>query len=31
MDRQARKAAPFAPAIRNAAVKHLDPSEPVPV
>ena len=28
MDRQARKSAPFAPAIRNAAIKHLDPAEP---
>jgi acyl-CoA thioester hydrolase len=28
MDRQARKSAPFAPAIRNAAREHLDPAEP---
>ena len=28
MDRQARKSAPFAPAIRNAAMTHLSPSEP---
>ena len=28
LDRQARKSAPFAPAIRNAAIKHLDPAEP---
>jgi acyl-CoA thioester hydrolase len=28
MDRQARKSAPFEPAIRNAAIKHLSPSEP---
>ncbi len=28
LDRQARKSAPFAPAIRNAALKHLDPAEP---
>ena len=28
MDRQARKSAPFAPAIREVAMKHLSPSEP---
>ena len=28
MDRQARKSAPFAPAIRAVAAKHLSPSEP---
>jgi len=28
LDRKARKSAPFAPAIRNAATKHLDPAEP---
>jgi hypothetical protein len=28
VDRQARKSAPFAPAIRNAAREHLDPVEP---
>jgi acyl-CoA thioester hydrolase len=27
LDRKARKSAPFAPAIRNAATKHLDPAE----
>jgi acyl-CoA thioester hydrolase len=26
MDRQARKSVPFAPAIRNAAEKHLEPA-----
>ena len=30
MDRQARKSAPFAPAIREVAMKHLGPPEPVP-
>ena len=28
MDRQARKSAPFAPAIRDGAMKHLVPPEP---
>ena len=28
MDRQARKSAPFAPAIRNVAMTHLSPPEP---
>ena len=28
LDRKARKSAPFAPAIRNAAIKHLDLAEP---
>ena len=28
LDRKARKSAPFAPAIRNAALRHLDPVEP---
>lgn len=28
LDRKARKSAPFAPAIRNAALEHLDPVEP---
>ena len=28
MDRQARKSVPFAPAIREVAMKHLSPSEP---
>jgi acyl-CoA thioester hydrolase len=27
LDRKVRKSAPFAPAIRNAATKHLDPAE----
>jgi acyl-CoA thioester hydrolase len=30
MDRQARKSAPFAPAIRNTALKHISPAEAVP-
>ena len=30
MDRQARKSAPFAPDIRNTALKHLSPAEAVP-
>jgi acyl-CoA thioester hydrolase len=30
MDRRARKSTPFEPAIRNAAMKHLSPSEPAP-
>ncbi len=29
MDRRLRKSAPFAPAIRNVAMAHLSPSEPV--
>jgi acyl-CoA thioester hydrolase len=28
LDRKARKSAPFAPAIRNGAIKHLDLAEP---
>jgi hypothetical protein len=28
MDRQARESTPFAPAIREVAMKHLSPSEP---
>ena len=30
LDRKARKSAPFAPAIRNLAMAHLDPVEPAP-
>jgi acyl-CoA thioester hydrolase len=30
MDRKARKSAPFAPDIRNTALRHLSPAEAVP-